>query len=87
MEENSKPSYEQLEQMTMEISQKNRELMNRNLMLQTQLNNINTAALTVKYLFKVLANKECFPVEYVEGCAREIMDMLNINKQEEPKEE
>lgn len=85
MEENNKPTYEQLEQMVLDNSQRVRELMNRNMMLQNQLGRINTAALTMKLLFKVLKYKDSFPSAFVQTCVDEIMDMMNPENEETEK--
>lgn len=88
MEENKqKLTYEQLEAMCKQLSQKNMEFATRLAQSQKQLESINVNALTLKYLFKVVKYKENFPKEFVDSSISTIIEFMSEKDNTETTEE
>ena len=71
-------SYEELEKVASELANQVR-------MYETQLKNnqFNETVARLNYLFKVVEFGTKFPTEYVDGCIKEIIAILPMNKEEE----
>lgn len=78
-EEPQKATYEQLENYVQQLSQQN-------IMLRKRLQEFDREDFYKKmdYLFKVVKNKEAFPVEFVNNCVSTIIDAMTP---EEPSKE
>lgn len=74
-ETNNKLTYEQLESIA-------EQLQNRAFQAESRLAAINMTQMRFDYLFKVIDRKEAFRPEFIEKCALEIEDLLNIEPQE-----
>ncbi len=73
-----KLSYEQLENAAMQLQQ-------RLMLAENKLRSIDFASVRLTWLFKVLKNKESFPVEFVNKCSSEIEELLTIEDTNESK--
>lgn len=71
--ENNKLSYEQLERVAAQLQQ-------RVVQAEARLNSINVSAIRLEYLFRVLDRASHFPEKFVEDCAAEIVDLLEVKK-------
>lgn len=73
-EETQKATYEQLENYVNQLSQQN-------MILKKRLNEFAEVSFYKKmeFLFKVLENKDSFTIDFVNSCASEIMEAMNIN--------
>lgn len=71
-----KPSYEQLENMAMQLK-------NRCMMLESRLESIDLTTTRLNYLFKVVDNASTFPAEFVTGIINEIVEFLEIKEETE----
>lgn len=73
-EEPQKATYEQLENYVNQLSQQN-------MILKKRLNEFAEVSFYKKmeFLFKVLENKDSFTADFVNSCASEIMEAMNIN--------
>lgn len=74
--ETNKLSYDQLERVALQLQQRAMEA-------EAKLNSVNMTTIRLDYLFKVIDKPLQFPVEFVDKCASEIMDILEI-KEEKP---
>jgi hypothetical protein len=85
MEENKeqpkKLSYEELEQVAKQLSNQSEMLY-----MKLQEANMTNAYKRLDYLFKVLENEVSFKEDFVEKCAKEIVEIMTI-PEEETKEE
>lgn len=72
---NSKPSYEQLEQIAQVLQQKY-------LQAENNIRAINMTSIRLDYLFKVLDKAQYFSEEFVKKCAKEIEDIVDIKEEE-----
>lgn len=68
-----KPTYEQIEQVAMQLQQ-------RLMIVENRLKGIDFATMRLTWLFKVLENKSSFPAEYVNKCAKEVEEILTIEE-------
>ena len=77
MEEQKKPTYEQLEQMNAQLYS---QLQNLQKTAQEKINDLSmyNTFKRLDYLFKVLETCTLFPTEFVEKCATEIGTLLTI---------
>lgn len=71
--ENNKPSYEQLEQIALQLQQKA-------LQAEARLRAINLTTMRLEYLFKVLDRAKFFPDQFVNDCSTEIVDFLEVKE-------
>lgn len=71
-----KMSYEQLENVAMQLQQK---LM----MAENNLRGINYTAMRLTWLFKTIENKGIFPEDFVTKCVAEIQEILTIEENEQ----
>jgi hypothetical protein len=73
-EEPQKATYEQLENYVNQLSQQN-------MILKKKLSEFAEESFYKKmeFLFKVLENKDSFTIDFVNSCASEIMEAMNIN--------
>lgn len=78
------PSAEELKKQLMDAVEKNRQLYganvqlaNQNKQLVAQIQSIDTSALTLKYLFKVLDHEDIFDPKFVLKCTEWITDFLS----------
>ena len=73
-EEPQKATYEQLENYVNQLSQQN-------MLLKKKLSEFAEVSFYKKmeFLFKVLENKDSFTEDFVNSCASEIMEAMNIN--------
>lgn len=71
-----KLSYEQLEQVAMQLQQ-------RLVMAESKLRGIDFATMRLTWLFKVLENKELLSPAFVEKAAKEIENLLTIDEETE----
>ena len=73
-EEPQKATYEQLENYVNQLSQQN-------MVLKKRLSEFAEVSFYKKmeFLFKVLENKDSFTTDFVNSCASEIMEAMNIN--------
>lgn len=78
--EDSKLSYEQLEQVASMLQQKVAQT-------EAKLKTINVAMLRLECLFRVLDKAQYFSKEFVANCTDEIVDLLKVDKEETPTEE
>ena len=81
-EQPKKLTYEQLEQVAVQVSNQNKELVQK-----LQEANLFNAFKRLDYLFNVLQYKDAFNAEFVAKCAAEIEASLTIQKTEEKPEE
>lgn len=72
---NSKPSYEQLEQIAQVLQQKY-------LQAENNIRAINMTSIRLDYLFKVLDKAQYFSEEFINKCAKEIEDIVDIKEEE-----
>lgn len=81
MEENKeikkKLTYEELENAAHQLSEQSRQLYTR--LQEAELSNLFKR---LDYLFKVLDFNTFFPEEFVDNCAKEILDIMTIPKEE-----
>ena len=77
--ENNKLSYEQLEQVALQLQQ-------RAMQAEAKLGSINMTTLRLEYLFRVTDRANIFPSEFVAKCAAEIIELLEV-KEETTKED
>lgn len=66
-----KLSYEELENVAIQLQ-------HRAAALENQLRSINTMSIRLNYLFQVINNKVAFPESFVNKCSEEIMEALTI---------
>lgn len=71
MEENNKPTYEQLEVLA-------HNLQSQLIKTQNVINSINMSEIRLRYLLKVIKNKEAFPENFIQACVKEIMELMTI---------
>lgn len=82
MEENKeKPTYEQLEALADQLRKNNFQLAGKVTQLQRQMEAINLNLFNMKFLFKVLKHKDCFPAEFVNDCANNIMQFFMMQNE------
>lgn len=82
MEENKeKLTYEQLEALVNQLRDNNFQLAGRVTQLQRQIETINLNLFNMKFLFKVLKYKECFPASFVDECAHNIMEFFMMQNE------
>lgn len=67
-----KVSYEQLEQIAVQLQQ-------RLMIAENKLKNIDFASMRLNWLFKVLENDKNFNVEFVDKCSEEIANILTLD--------
>ena len=77
--ENNKLSYEQLEQVALQLQQ-------RAMQAEAKLGSINMTTLRLEYLFRVTDRANMFPSKFVDKCAAEIIELLEV-KEETTKED
>lgn len=80
-EQPKKLSYEELEQVAKQLSDQSEMLY-----MKLQEANMTNAYKRLDYLFKVLENEVSFKEDFVEKCAKEIVEIMTI-PEEETKEE
>lgn len=78
--ENNKPSYEQLEQIAIQLQ-------NRALQAEARLGAINLTTMRLEYLFKILDRAKFFPDQFVDSCAEEIVDLLEVKHEKEKEDD
>lgn len=78
-EEQTKLTYEQLENVAVQLQQKCA-------ILENKLRSIDGTTIRLNYLLKVLETKDVFPAEFITKCASEVEDILTI-EDEKPKVE
>lgn len=75
MEENSKEqkklSYEELENVAVQLQRRCVEL-------ERRLRDFSTASFRLEYLFKVIENKDNFSSDFIGDCVKEVEDILTI---------
>lgn len=69
----NKLTYEQLEEVAMQLQ-------NRVMQAEAALQTMNSIAMRLEYLFKVLDKHTHFSAEFVDKCAKEIQDKLDLEK-------
>lgn len=72
--ETNKLSYDQLEQVAIQLQ-------NRAMEAEAKLNSINMTTIRLDYLFKVIDKPLQFPVEFVDKCTKEIINILEIKEE------
>lgn len=85
MEETSKTkkmSYEQLEEIATQLSEQVQRLS-----AALQESNRTNMFKRLDYLFEVLSHKDCFGIEFIANCSKEIEDIITIPEVEEKNEE
>lgn len=78
--ENNKLSYEQLEQIAIQLQQ-------RALQAEARLGAINLTSMRLEYLFKILDKASFFPEDFVTNCTDEIVDLLETKKEEDEEDD
>lgn len=76
MEKNKKPSYEELEKMTIELSERCKSY-------NSYINTVSMIATRIEMLFRVLEFASHFNPEFVDKCASEIESLLTVDNKEE----
>lgn len=74
--ENSKPSYEQLEQIALQLQQ-------RVLQAEARLGAINLTTMRLEYLFNILDRARFFSDQFVKDCVDEISSLLEVKNEKE----
>lgn len=69
----SKPTYEQLEQVAMQIQQ-------RLMVAENKLRSIDFTVMRLTWLFKVIENKEAFTEEFISKSSKEIEELLTLEE-------
>lgn len=77
---NNKISYEQLEKIALQFQK-------RAANAEGKLELINLTTMRLKYLFDVLDRARFFSEEFVNNCAAEIVDILEIKEEKEPEDD
>lgn len=75
-----KLSYEELTKVASELQQQGQKLFQENQQLKNQINN-QGPIIRMEFLFKVLENKDMFPVEYTIKVSEEIMEGLHSTQE------
>ena len=70
----SKPTYEQLEQVVMQIQQ-------RLMVAENKLRSIDFTIMRLTWLFKVIENKEAFTEEFISKSSKEIEELLTLEEE------
>ena len=70
----SKPTYEQLEQVAMQIQQ-------RLIVAENKLRSIDFTVMRLTWLFKVIENKEAFTEEFISKSSKEIEELLTLEEE------
>lgn len=70
----SKPTYEQLEQVVMQIQQ-------RLMATENKLRSIDFTVMRLTWLFKVIENKEAFTEEFISKSSKEIEELLTLEEE------
>lgn len=70
----SKPTYEQLEQVVMQIQQ-------RLMVAENKLRSIDFTVMRLTWLFKVIENKEAFTEEFISKSSKEIEELLTLEEE------
>ena len=70
----SKPTYEQLEQVAMQIQQ-------RLMVAENKLRSIDFTVMRLTWLFKVIENKEAFTKEFISKSSKEIEELLTLEEE------
>ena len=70
----SKPTYEQLEQVVMQIQQ-------RLMAAENKLRSIDFTVMRLTWLFKVIENKEAFTEEFISKSSKEIEELLTLEEE------
>lgn len=70
----SKPTYEQLEQVAMQIQQ-------RLMVAENKLRSIDFTVMRLTWLFKVIENKEAFTEEFISKSSKEIEELLTLEEE------
>ena len=76
--ENRKLSYEELNDMAMQLSQQNQQLY-----AQLQRVNMNNMFRRLDYLFEVVKNGAMFSPEFLDNCIQEIEETMTITEEEQ----
>lgn len=74
-----KLSYEQLEQVALQLQQ-------RATVAENKLRTIDFASIRLTWLFKTVENKELFSEEFINKCLKEIEDLLTLENETSDKE-
>lgn len=70
----SKPTYEQLEQVAMQMQQ-------RLMVAENKLRSIDFTVMRLTWLFKVIENKEAFTEEFISKSSKEIEELLTLEEE------
>lgn len=70
----SKPTYEQLEQVAMQIQK-------RLMVAENKLRSIDFTVMRLTWLFKVIENKEAFTEEFISKSSKEIEELLTLEEE------
>lgn len=70
----SKPTYEQLEQVAMQIQQ-------RLMVAENKLRSIDFTVMRLTWLFKVIENKEAFTEDFISKSSKEIEELLTFEEE------
>lgn len=70
----NKPTYEQLEQLAMQMQQ-------RLMMAENRLRSIDFASMRLTWLFKVIENKDSFSEEFINKSSKEIEELLTLEEE------
>lgn len=74
--ENNKLSYEQLEQVAIQLNQKV-------MQAEARLASINLTAMRIEFLFKVLDKSQFFSFDFVNKCSAEIENLMEVKKEDD----
>lgn len=69
----SKPTYEQLEQVAMQMQQ-------RLMVAENKLRSIDFTVMRLTWLFRVIENKEAFTEEFISKSSKEIEELLTLEE-------
>lgn len=81
-EQPQKMSYEQLEQVAHQLSEQARQLYG-----QLQKSNLSNMFKRLDYLFKVVENGHMFKQDFLDGCVKEIENIMTVPEEPENSEE
>lgn len=75
--ETKKLSYEELEQIAIELRKQCSQMYT-----ELQMANMANAFKRLEFLFKVVKYEDMFPTDFARSCVKEIMDIMTVNTEE-----